>query len=95
MLVKSSSKNNPKQISINGSSANAIVYEVPAGRFFSGYLNLASASNFGVTSPGSSAIISITAPAMVWCPLELLEGVIVRVNSSSIGVSIIGVEYDA
>lgn len=89
-----------KQIVLNSSTPNAVVYTVPAGRKFVGsifntsygqYYLLNDNSVYTSMNTGTGGSVPIESA----CSITLLAGTVVKVNSTPHQVCILGVEYDA
>ena len=85
---------NPKQIAAGSVTSSAVVYTVPTGKKFQGYITS------WTTAGGSSATIAgvtiyIPSPIQAINLTTLVAGTSVLVNNTTNGVQVFGVETDA
>lgn len=100
MLTPTTNSGNPKQIVSTLSISGVVMYTVPAGRKFQGYIH-STTQNISVNvtpSGGSAAAVHLTCPSVTSAsatpPLfTLISGTIVATASAST-TTIIGVETD-
>lgn len=90
---------NPRQIVATTATSSVVLYTVPAGKKFVGYIyGQASASDYAITPSGGTAI-SQSAPANnTNAPITPLQSVLVAgtiiTSQSSVRIYVIGVESD-
>lgn len=106
MLINSSpstttSMNNPRQIAVYSATNGAIMYTVPAGKKFVGYISAmaTAASAYSITPSGGvaqtfyAAYINSTSLSTTPAQITLVAGTIITSNATN-GLQLLGVESD-